>query len=137
VLAAARAAQGRVRLLAAFDTLEYLRRGGRIGAASAFLGSLIAINPLIELRDGVVQPAGRTRSRRKAVEQLISFVSGYSRIDGLAVENSACQEEADELADRLGALHPKERILRTRMTPAIGAHTGPGLLVVAVLGDRR
>jgi DegV family protein with EDD domain len=137
VLSAARAAQGRVRLLAAFDSLEYLRRGGRIGAASALLGSLLKINPLIELRDGAVQPAGRTRSRSKAVEQLFSFAAGYGRIDGLAVENTACQEEADELAERLGTLYPNERILRTRMTPVIGAHTGPGLLVVSVLGDRR
>ncbi len=135
VLSAARAARGRVRLMAAFDSLEYLKRGGRIGAAAALLGSLLTINPLIELRDGAVHPAGRTRSRRKAIDQLFSFAAAYARIDELAVENTACQEEADELTDRLGALHPKERILRTRMTPVIGAHTGPGLLVVAVLGD--
>jgi uncharacterized protein len=136
-MAAARAAAGRVGFLAAFDTLEFLRRGGRIGAASALLGSLVRIHPLIHLKDGLVHPAGAAVSRRRAMDRLVGFARSWHRIDALAVENSACQEEADVLCDRLGSLFPRERILRTRMTPVIGAHTGPGLLVVAVMGMRR
>jgi len=126
----------RAELLAAFDTLEYLRRGGRIGAAKAYLGSMLNVNPLITLKGGVVKPAGRTRSRAKAIDQLYEFAAGYSKIDEMAVENTACPEEAKELIERLAALFPKERIYRSKMTPVIGAHTGPGLLVVAILGDR-
>ncbi len=59
-----------VDFLSTFDTLEYLRRGGRIGAAQAFLGSMLRVNPLITLRDGVVQPAGRTRSRPRQCREL-------------------------------------------------------------------
>ena len=136
VIEVARRTIPRTRLLATFDTLEYLKRGGRIGAASALVGSVLKINPLIGLRDGLVRPFGRTRSRRKAIERLFEFVSGHTRIDELCVAHSACPEEAEELAGRLGQLFPKQEIYRSQMTPVMGAHTGPGLLMVAVLGDR-
>jgi DegV family protein with EDD domain len=72
---AARAAAARSDMLCTFDTLEYLRRGGRIGGAAAFLGSLLKVNPLLTLRDGVVQPAGRTRSRAGAVDRLYEYAA--------------------------------------------------------------
>jgi DegV family protein with EDD domain len=121
---------------AALDTLEYLHRGGRIGKAQAFMGSMLKINPIITLKDGLVEPANRVHSRAKAIDALYNFAAGYSHIDGLAVEDAACPEEGDLLVERLSAIFPKERILRSRTTPVIGAHTGPGLLLVAVLGDK-
>lgn len=126
----------RVDFLAAFDTLEYLRRGGRIGRAQAFLGSVLKINPLITLKDGVVEPAGRTRSRAKAIDRLYHFAMSYSNIEEMAVEDTATPDEAEALVERLGSRFPKERIYRSKMTPVIGTHTGPGLLLVAVQGDR-
>ena len=126
----------RVDFLAAFDTLEYLKRGGRIGRAQAFLGSILKVNPLITLRDGVVEPAGRTRSRAKAIERLYNFVMSYSYIEEMAVEDTATPDEAEMLVKRLSSKFPKERIYRSKMTPAIGTHTGPGLLLVAILGDK-
>jgi DegV family protein with EDD domain len=137
VMAVARENIPRVEFLAAFDTLDYLRRGGRIGKAQAFLGSMLRINPLVTLRNGLVEPAGRTRSRAKALDHLYDFAASYSRIDEMAVEDTACPDEAEELLKRLGAIFPKERIYRSKMTPAIGTHTGPGLLLVAVLGEKR
>ncbi len=136
VMEVARKTIPRVDFLAAFDTLEYLRRGGRIGKAQAFLGSMLRINPLITLRDGLVEPAGRTRSRAKALDHLYDFAASYSRIEEMAVEDTACPDDAEALLERLSAIFPRERIYRSKMTPAIGTHTGPGLLVVAVLGDR-
>jgi len=126
----------RVEMRAAFDTLEYLKKGGRIGRAQAFMGSVLRINPIITLKNGVVEPAGRARSRAKAIDQLYEFAASYKHIEGLAVEGAACPEDVDRLVERLGAIFPKERILRTRTTPVIGAHTGPGLLLVAVMGDK-
>ncbi len=126
----------RVEMRAAFDTLEYLKRGGRIGRAQAFMGSVLRINPIITLKNGVVEPAGRARSRAKAIDQLYEFAASYKHIEGLAVEGAACPEDVDRMVERLGAIFPKERILRTRTTPVIGAHTGPGLLLVAVMGDK-
>jgi DegV family protein with EDD domain len=126
----------RVDMHAAFDTLEYLKRGGRIGRAQAFMGSVLRVNPIITLKDGVVEPAGRARSRSKAINHLYEFAASYSHIEELAVEGAACPEDVERLVERLGAIFPKERILRSRTTPVIGTHTGPGLLLVAVLGDK-
>ncbi len=126
----------RVEIRAAFDTLEFLQRGGRIGKAAALMGSMLKINPLVALKDGVVEPAGRARSRAKAIDMLYDFAAGYSNIEELAVEGGNCPEDVDNLIERLGAIFPKERIYRSRTTPVIGAHTGPGLILVAVLGDR-
>ncbi|TES84860.1 MAG: DegV family protein [Dehalococcoidia bacterium] len=136
VIEVARQTVPRVDFRAAFDTLEYLRKGGRIGRAQAFLGSMLSINPIIALKNGVVEPAGRTRSRSKAIDLLYEFAAGYARIEEMAVENTACPDEAEALVERLGAIFPKERIHRSRMTPVIGTHTGPGLLLVAVMGDK-
>jgi len=126
----------RVGMLAAFDTLEYLKRGGRIGRAYALLGSIININPLITLRDGVVEPAGRTRSRTKAIDRLYDFVMSYSHIEEIAVEDAACPDDAELLVEHLSSNFPRERIHRSRTTPVIGTHTGPGLLLVAVMGNK-
>ncbi len=125
----------RVDFRATFDTLEYLRRGGRIGRAQAFLGSVLRVNPIITLRDGAVEPVERVRSRAKAVDLLCHFAQSYTRIEEMAVEYTASPMEAEALVKRLGSLYPEERIYRSRMTPAIGTHTGPGLLLVAVQGE--
>ena len=126
----------RVDFRAAFDTLDYLKRGGRIGKAQALLGSMLKVNPIITLKDGVVEPAGRARSRAKAIDLLYDFAASYSHIEEIAVEAAACPEDSDLLAERLGAIFPKERIYRARTTPVIGTHTGPGLLMVSILGDK-
>jgi len=152
VIAAARAAQAgasldevldiargnisRVDMRAAFDTLEYLKRGGRIGKAQALLGSMLRVNPIIGLKDGEVFPFGRERSRAKAIDNLYNFVMSFPHIEELAVEDAACPDDAELLIERLGSKFPKERIYRSKTTPVIGTHTGPGLLLVAVLGDR-
>ncbi len=126
----------RVEIRAAFDTLEFLHRGGRIGKAAALMGSVLKINPIVALKDGVVEPAGRARSRAKAIDHLVDFAASYSNIEELAVEGGDCPEDVDNLVERLGAIFPKERIYHSRATPVIGAHTGPGLILVAVLGDK-
>ena len=126
----------RVDMRAAFDTLEYLKRGGRIGRAQAFLGSMLNVNPIITLKDGIVEPAGRTRSRDKAIDYLYSFAMSFSHIDGIVIEDAACPEDAELLAERLSPKFSKGCFYRSKTTPVIGTHTGPGLLLVAILGDR-
>jgi len=126
----------RVDFLSTFPSLEYLKRGGRIGAAQAFLGSMLSVNPIISLKDGVVEPVGRTRSRTKAIDRLYDFAVSYSYIEEMAVEDAVCPEEAEALVERLNYKFPKERIYHSRTTPAIGTYTGHGLLLLAILGDR-
>jgi DegV family protein with EDD domain len=126
----------RAEMRASLATLEFLQRGGRIGKAQAFLGSMLKINPIVTLKDGVVEPVSRVHSRAKAVDALYEYVASFKYIEELAVEDAACPEDGDILVERLGAIFPKERIYRSGTTPVIGAHTGPGLLLVAVLGDK-
>jgi DegV family protein with EDD domain len=119
----------------AFDTLEYLRRGGRIGKAQAFFGSLLKVNPILTIKDGEVYPAARERSRAKAVDYLVNFADGYTHIEEMAVEDATTPDEADGLIERLGAKYPKEDIYRSKVSPVIGAHVGPRVLSVMVLGE--
>lgn len=127
----------RVDFRAAFDTLEYLERGGRIGKAQAFLGSILKINPILGMKDGLVIPCGKERSRAKAIERLFNFAMSYSHIEDMAVEYATAVDEAETLVDRLSSRFPKERIYLSRTGPVIGTHTGPSLLIVTVLGDRK
>ena len=119
----------------AFDTLEYLRRGGRIGKAQAFFGSLLKVNPILTIKDGEVYPAARERSRAKAIDYLVNFAAEYTHIEEMAVEDATTPDEADELVERLGAVFPKEKIYRSKVGPVIGAHVGPRVLSVTVLGE--
>jgi DegV family protein with EDD domain len=136
VLDVARRTMHRVDMCAAFDTLEYLERGGRIGKAQAFLGSLLKVNPIIGLKDGEVRPLARERSRTKAMDHLYNFVTDFSNIECLAVEYAIDSDEANRLVQRLHSKYPQVLIYLSRTSPAIGTHTGPGLIVVSVLGDR-
>ncbi len=120
----------------AFDTLKYLERGGRIGKAQALIGSMLGINPILGIKDGEVFPYGRERSRAKAIDHLYKFATGFKRIEEMAVEDATTPEEADVLVERLGAVFPRERIYRAKVSPVIGTNVGPRVIGVAVLGDR-
>jgi len=120
-----------------FDTLEYLSRGGRIGKAQAFLSSVLKVNPVLGIRDGEVYPFTREHSRTKAIDYLYNFATSFSRIEGIAVEDATTPDEADELAKRLGSKFPKKLIYRAKVSPVVGAHVGPHVLAVSVLGDKR
>jgi DegV family protein with EDD domain len=137
VLAVARHTIHRVDMCAAFDTLEYLERGGRIGKAQAFLGSLLKVNPIIVIKDGEVYPCARERSRAKAIDYLYNFVASFGNVEGLAVEYAIDLDEANRLVQRLHSKYPQVPIYLTRTSPVIGTHTGPGLIVISMLGDRQ
>jgi DegV family protein with EDD domain len=137
VLDAARRTMHRVEMRAAFDTLEYLERGGRIGKAQAFLGSLLKVNPIIGLKDGEVYPVARERSRAKAIDRLYDFATNFDNVEGLAVEYATDVDEANRLVKRFHSKYPQVHIYLSRTSPVIGTHTGPGLIIVTVLGDRQ
>ena len=126
----------RVDMRMAFDTLEYLKRGGRIGTAQAFFGSMLRVNPIIAIKDGYTEAVTRTHSRAKAIDHLCDFAMGFSHIEEMAVEDATTPDEAELLVERLSAKFPRERIYRTRVSPVVGTHVGPHVLAVSVLGDR-
>jgi DegV family protein with EDD domain len=117
------------------DTLEYLAKGGRIGKVQALLGSILRMNPIIGLKDGVPFPAGRVRSRAKGTEWLFEFASKFMKVKTLAVEYGTNIAEAKTFAARLASLFPKATIYMSNVSPVIGTHTGPGLLSLTVLED--
>jgi DegV family protein with EDD domain len=120
----------------AFETLNYLEEGGRIGKARAFLGSRLKVTPILGIREGETFPFSREHSRARAIDHLYYFATSFSHIDEMAVEHATTPKEADALAKRLKSQFPKTHIYRTMVSPVIGAHVGPRVLGVAVLGDR-
>lgn len=122
-----------VHILFFVDTLEYLQRGGRIGRASAFLGTLLNIRPILKLEEGEVQPADKVRTRSKALDRLVEFVELFPNIDKLAIVHSgSSQPDAEELLRRIEPICPEEKIIVGRYGPVIGTHAGPGGLGVIV-----
>ena len=120
------------------DTLEHLRRGGRIGRAAALVGSALAIKPLLTIRDGVVHPAERVRTRIKALARLVDLsveAVDAARADGLEVRVAVHQLAAEEGAADLARVLRERTGLEvdiTELDPVVGVHTGPGTLGVAV-----
>lgn len=135
---AASAAEKRAEGTAAYfyvDTLDYLRRGGRIGAAQALFGSALAVKPLLELADGRIGMLEKVRTASRAIarlEELAVENSHDARVD-IAVHHLAAPDRAEQLAQRLGERVPGLADLHVSEVGAvIGAHTGPGLLGVVV-----
>lgn len=120
-----------------FDTLKYLAKGGRIGKAQSFLGSMLSVKPVLWMKDGEVHPLTRVRSRAAGMDYLYNFVASIKKIEGLAVEHATTPADADTLIDRLGALYPKEKIYRSTVSPVIGTYVGPHVLSVSVLEAKK
>ncbi|MEM9035277.1 MAG: DegV family protein [Actinomycetota bacterium] len=119
---------GRTRVLGALDTLEYLKKGGRIGAAQAVLGSLLSIKPLIAIEDGKVEAAGKQRTRSRATKFVLDAVAAEPAIERVAVMHADC-DDIDEFVAKVREFHDGE-ILVGEIGPVIGAHAGPGTIGV-------
>ncbi|MBD3003335.1 DegV family protein [Streptomyces sp. 5-10] len=117
------------------DTLDYLRRGGRIGAAQALLGSALAVKPLLQLDEGRIELREKVRTASKAIARLEEIVverAGRSPVD-IAVQHLAAGERAAALAERLRERVPGlAELYVSEVGAVIGAHTGPGLLGAVV-----
>ncbi|GAA4390660.1 DegV family protein [Ornithinibacter aureus] len=131
------------------DTLEYLRRGGRIGKAGAMLGSALAIKPILGLRDGQIVPLERVRTSSRAIARLEELAVDAAQAAGaadaggaggngggvdVAVHHLDSPERAERLAERLRArLGPGTEVVVVELGAVVGAHVGPGTLAVAVV----
>jgi len=117
------------------DTLEYLRRGGRIGAAAAMLGSALAVKPLLHLVDGHIEPLEKVRTAAKAIARLEEVAAGKAgtRTVDVAVHHLASADRAEALAGRLrGRLSGLADLHVSEVGAVVGAHVGPGMLAVVV-----
>lgn len=118
------------------ETLEYLRRGGRIGPASALLGTALSVKPLLHVSEGRVVPLEKVRTATRALSRLVDLTvaaAGGGAV-GIAVHHLATPVRAAELANRLDERLPgDEGCLISEVGAVIGAHTGPGTIGVVVL----
>lgn len=131
----AQAAAARTRVLCALDTLEYLRRGGRIGRVQTFLGGMLKVKPIITVEHGEAHPLERPRTAARALERLLARVAGLGNPRRLGIIHSTVPDLADTLAARLAGSVPPERLVRGRFGPVLGVHVGPGAFGVAVLTE--
>jgi fatty acid kinase fatty acid binding subunit len=123
----------RIHVRMTFDTLEYVRKGGRIGAAEAFMGRMLDVKPILTLKDGMATPVVRRRTRAKAIEYLRKFATSFDNIAELAVAYTTKPEDAVGLVNDLDNVFPKERTYLSVIGPVLGTHLGPGALGVAVV----
>lgn len=130
-VAAAQRTRDGLKMWFAVDTLEYLRKGGRIGAAQALLGSALQIKPILTLEEEIT-PVERVRTRRRAFERMVEF--GHERkeagADAWVVQHIHDHEAARHLVDECRQIFGSEPVFVSEIGPVLGAHTGPGLLGV-------
>lgn len=121
----------RTRVLAALGTLEYLYRGGRVSWARAMVGTLLRIKPIIEVRMGEINLVERTRTMRRALEQLLGLVQDLGPLQRVIVLHTNAEELATVFADELQQIHPDWTRLVEQAGVTIASHAGPGAVGVA------
>jgi len=134
VVAAATSAKSRLSVFGAIDTLENLRKGGRIGGAAALLGTLLSVKPVIEVRDGVVEQESRQRTRAKSLRYLADKARSAGPLDRLAVM-SADAPDIGAFLDLMAGVTSRHPRLVGDVGPVIGTHAGPGAIGVAWLRE--
>lgn len=133
VVAAAESVIPRVGLFATLETLEHLQRGGRVGEAAALLGSRLHLHPILYLAEGQVKVAGVTRSRRKALEEIVNLMVQRVGTHPLCVSvfHADAPEDVEYLRREVNARFNCRGFYITEFTPVMGAHTGPGTVGLA------
>ena len=126
-VAAAQAMRENLKIIVMVDTLEYLRRGGRIGAAQAWIGATLKVKPILTI-EGEMQPVERVRTACRAFERLVAHLEQRREdgCDGFAVQHVQALAEAERLAERGREIYGRDPELISEIGPVIGTHTGPG-----------
>lgn len=137
VVAAAEATIPRVGLYATLESLEYLRRGGRIGEAAAVLGTRLRIYPVLYLAEGRVKVAGVARNRRHALERILDLMEERTgkRAKWAAVSHADAAADAMWLKQHVRERFAYQEFFVTEFTPVMGVHTGPGTIVLAFCAE--
>ena len=135
ILSIAKDIQSRVSLVAMLDTLEYVRRSGRVSWARARLGEFLQVKPFVEVKDGQVLSRGEARTRRKGIERLKEFLARLQPLERLAILHTNAEQDARQFASEL-PFELSETPMMINVTPVIGTHVGPnGLGFAAVAGN--
>jgi DegV family protein with EDD domain len=136
ILDSIRSARERTKVMAALDTMEYLRRSGRVPSAVAALGGLLRIKPIVELLNGEVKPLGAVRTTRQAGERIYNALREFGPLERLAILHTNAEHRArqllDELMQTVSQSIPRD-ILMVNVTTVIGTHVGPNGLGFAAV----
>ena len=137
VEARAREAREHLKVWFAIDTMEFLRRGGRVGAARAWLGSTLKIKPILTV-ESEITPIERVRTSRRAFERMVDYLRSRHEdgADGWMVQHIQAREQAEEMVARGREIFGSEPLLVGEVGPVIGTHVGPGLLGVGGVPKR-
>jgi DegV family protein with EDD domain len=133
VKAAAESAIQRVNVRFMLDTLEYLRRGGRVGRARAYLGALLSVKPILSIREGELYPEQRVRTRARGLERIIQWAIRQENVKRAAVGHSTTPDEAESIRERLAMAFPSVKVHLIRFGPVLGTHAGPGIVGVGFM----
>jgi DegV family protein with EDD domain len=125
----------RTRILCVLDTLEYVRRGGRIGGARAFLGNMLSVKPIISLKDGEVIPVEQPRTRSKAYARVAELVQEMGKIEYVSIAEST-EGFGQQLAEVINTVYSGELPIY-KLGAVLGTHTGPGTAAIAVVIARQ
>lgn len=117
----------RTRVFGVIDSLEFLKRGGRIGGAQQLMGSLLSIKPVIEIRNGVVEVESRQRTRLRSLQYMADKARTAGRLERVAVANGAASD-INEVLSRVQDLDTHHELVVTDLGPVVGAHGGPGTI---------
>jgi DegV family protein with EDD domain len=133
-VAAAAAMRENLKIIVMVDTLEFLRRGGRIGAVRGWIGATLKVKPILTI-EGEMQPVERVRTASRAFERLVAHLEQRRAdgCDGFAIQHIQARAEAERLAERGREIYGRDPELISEIGPVIGTHTGPGILGVTGL----
>jgi DegV family protein with EDD domain len=134
VAARVRETRKTLRIWFCLDTLEYLRRGGRVGRAQAWLGGTLKIKPILSLEYEIV-PVERVRTAGRAFERMVAYAQGLhdSGADGWVVQHIQAPEQSQRLIERCREIFDSEPVFTSEVGPVIGTYTGPGLIGVGAI----
>jgi DegV family protein with EDD domain len=136
VVDAVREARERLEIWFCLDTLEYLRRGGRIGAARAMLGTALRVKPILTFGTEIA-PVGRVRTRRRALERMDAYLEQLHERGAMdwVVQHAQSPGDAEHLVEKGTAIFGAEPLLCTQVGPVLGTHLGSGMLVGGIVGN--
>ena len=117
------------------DTLTYLQKGGRIGKASAFLGSVLNIKPILMIKNGEAHPVERARTRERGLKRLVELITDLAPAKYLSIVYTTTPDDANALKERLSDLAPEDGIIMARFGPVVGTYLGPGALGVGLISS--
>lgn len=122
----------RTEIYGALDTLENLKKGGRIGSAKALLGSMLSVKPLIHIGDGAVEEAGKQRTRKRALEWMRDQLFAEGTVEKLSILHGEAPD-IEQFLDMVGERYPREQIRVGKIGAVIGTHGGPGVIGMCYL----